>query len=126
MMFDEHTADAEHRREHLVSLVLRGGVITSGILLALGFVLYASQPMYHDIVQPAAEFYRILAWDAVALADPFLYLYAGLLALMFTPVLRIVIAAWMFARSREWKYVLISSVVFAVIVASIVYALGEL
>ncbi len=44
---------ADHRREHVVSVLLRWGIVISGALLLLGFVLYAAQPSWQDLTGPA-------------------------------------------------------------------------
>ena len=94
--------------------------------MLLGFVLYAAQPLWYDAPVPAATF----AWFGSlfaesglgALLNPFLYLYAGIFALMLTPILRLIITGWTFLVERDWRYVTITAVVLAVIGVSIAFA----
>ena len=102
------------------------GIITSGTLLVIGFVLYAAQPSWHDAPVPAATF----AWFGSlfaesgfgALLNPYLSLYTGIFVLMLTPILRLVITGWTFLVERDWRYVAITVVVLAVIGVSIVFS----
>ncbi|MBR9975816.1 MAG: DUF1634 domain-containing protein [Bacteroidetes bacterium] len=102
------------------------GIVTSGTLMLIGFVLYAAQPAWYDVPVPAATF----AWfgslfeesGVAALLNPYLSLYSGIFALMLTPILRLVITGWTFLVERDWRYVIITTVVLAVIGVSIVFA----
>lgn len=98
----------------------------SGTLMIVGFVLYAVQPAWHDAPIPAATF----AWfgelfarsGAGALLNPYLHLYAGIFALMLTPILRLLITGWTFLAERDWRYVIITGVVLVVIGISLVFS----
>jgi uncharacterized membrane protein len=103
-----------------------GGILVSGTLMVLGFVLYAAQPSWYDAPIPAATFAwfaRLFAQDGLAaLSNPYLHLYAGIFALMLTPILRLLITGWTFLAERDWRYVVITAVVLVVIGISIVFS----
>lgn len=118
-----HDFDMDHRREHKVSLLLRGGIILSGGFLVLGFLLYAAQPAWYDISDPAAMWLRLLSGEDISPLNPFLYLYAGLFLLMFTPIARVAMTVWMFAHERDSRYTLISLAVLLILLTSIAISL---
>lgn len=102
------------------------GIVTSGTLMLLGFVLYAAQPSWYDAPVPAATIRWILdlfiQHGPSALLNPYLSLYTGIFALMLTPIMRLLITGWTFFVDRDWRYVAITAVVLLVIGVSIVFA----
>jgi uncharacterized membrane protein len=114
-----HDHDSDHIREHKVSVLLRAGVVASGASLLLGFVLYAAQPAWHDMPDVTVMWRRLLSGDGVSPLNPFIYLYFGLILLMFTPIARVAMTAWMFAREHDRRYTLISLAVLLVLSVSI-------
>ena len=89
------------RLEHAVGRVLRVGVITSSVFLALGLGL--------SLFVPAAA------------AGPVL-LRAGLMILMATPVGRVAVSVGEYARQRDWLFVVLTSIVLIELLASVVAA----
>lgn len=114
-----HDHDMDHRREHSVSRLLRAGIIASGVFLLLGFVLYAAQPHWYTIADPTAMWRSLLRGEDVSPLNPFIHLYLGLFLLMLTPIARVAMTAWMFARERDIRYTTISLVVLSVLLGSI-------
>lgn len=116
-------------REHIVSRTLMAGIVVSGGFLVLGFVLYAAQPSWYEVPIPAVtfEWFTGLFRDSIAgaLLNPYLHLYAGIFALMLTPILRLLIAGWTFYRERDFRYVLITAIVLTVIGISIVFSVSH-
>lgn len=88
--------ERNHATDRAVSWTLRMGAVGSFALIVLGLLLGAVQP------------------EATALA----VVKAGTLLLLATPVLRIVVSLFAFARKKEWKYVLISMGVLAIVVGA--------
>lgn len=113
-------------REHIVSLTLRVGIVVSGVLMLAGFVLYATQPVWYDAPIPALTF----AWlggildtsVGEALLNPYLSLYAGIFALMLTPILRLLVTGYTFWRDGDMRYVRITIAVLVIIGLSIVFS----
>jgi uncharacterized membrane protein len=114
-----HDPDMDHRREHSVSKLLRVGIIVSGVFLLLGFVLYAAQPRWYSVADPSAMWRTLLLGEDVSPLNPFIHLYLGLFLLMLTPIARVAMTAWMFARERDVRYTVISLVVLFVLLSSI-------
>ncbi len=83
----------------LVGLTLRLGAYGSLVLILAGLLLSA-------------------AWQGGEAVTR-----VGLLLLLFTPLMRIVVALVMFVRERDWRYVLISAGVLAIVVTASVLAL---
>lgn len=110
------------KRERIVSRTLMAGIIVSGSFMLAGFLLYAFQPGYHDAPIPAASWtllQDLLDRPTAGVLNPFIYLYAGILLLMATPIVRILITAWTFWKEGDMRYVWISLVVLTVIGISI-------
>ena len=103
-----------------VALVLLSGMALSMALIFIGIVLYFLRPEQHlHTVLPARQ-----------AAQGFLRLHAsawlslGLLALIVTPVARVMIAIGSFARIRDWRYVLVSVVVLIAMLAGVALKKG--
>ncbi|MBR9977718.1 MAG: DUF1634 domain-containing protein [Bacteroidetes bacterium] len=115
------------RRERIVSRTLMAGVLVSGTLLVIGFVLYASQPEWYDATLPVfdTEWLRTLHEQSIVaiLLNPYVFLYAGIFVLMLTPILRLLITGWTFAVEADWHYVGITVLVLLVIGLSIVFSI---
>lgn len=86
--------------EILLGRVLVTGVVASSILLAAGIVSY------------------VAGWDA---ASPLLK--AGLFTLMATPILRVAVSVFEYARVRDWFFTLTALAVLGVLLTSVLIAL---
>ncbi len=84
--------------DRVVALTLKIGAYLAFSLIAAGLVMQIWLPMGKRVAS------------------------AGLLVLLFTPLVRIVVAGLQFAHERDWKYVVVSTVVLGVMVLA--YALG--
>ena len=108
----------QEQGEHAISLVLRYGSLSSAVLMALGLALM----LLRGSATSLAGFHRVEA--AVLLAglvrsDPAAVTELGVLLLLLTPIFRIIVAGIAFGLEREYKYVLISLGVLAVVCGSI-------
>ncbi|MBE0643516.1 MAG: DUF1634 domain-containing protein [Bacteroidetes bacterium] len=116
-----------NHREHIVSRTLMAGITVSGALMLVGFALYAAQPSWYDVPIPVANFAWLgeLAASTIPtiLLNPFVSLYAGIFALMLTPILRLFITGWTFLVERDWHYVGITVIVLTVIGISIGFSI---
>lgn len=113
-------------REHIVSKTLRLGIILSGGLMIVGFLLYAIQPLYYHAAIPA------LTWQWVTellasggYANPFLYLYTGIFVLMVTPIVRVFITGYTFLLDGNMRYTVISLAVLLIIAVSIGFSIAH-
>lgn len=104
----------------LIFHVLRAGVVLSVGLIAFAFLLHAAGagPLPSTPV-PA----RGLADELVRLT-PTGFLSLGVLVLIFTPVTRVLASLVSFAEERERAYVLITGIVLANLLVSLVLGLG--
>ncbi len=107
-----HAMDAVERT---VSRVLTVGIAVSVVLMALGLGLSVrdGSGIPHGVV-PFAELP-----SGLAALDPAAYLSLGLIALIATPFVRVAGSIVAFVRERDRRYVLITSVVFAVMCFSV-------
>jgi uncharacterized membrane protein len=55
--------------------------------------------------------------------DPVTLMFAGLVLLMFTPILRVLTAVFGFTFEKDWRFVFVSSVVFLMLVGEIIYSI---
>jgi len=103
------------------------GITVSGALMLIGFALYAAQPSWYDAPIPVANLDWLQGLAAsplpAVLGNPFVFLYAGIFALMLTPILRLFITGWTFLTERDWHYVGITVIVLTVIAISIAFSI---
>jgi uncharacterized membrane protein len=116
---NDHT---EEKARSAIAAILRYGSLISTLVMALGLTLIllrgpASFGPGGPLVSFRTFFSRVICLDAAALAE------FGILLLLVTPVLRIIVAGVAFGLERDYKYVLISLGVLAVVVGSISVAM---
>lgn len=113
--------ETEEKAQNAISAVLRYGSILSALVMALGVVLV----FFAGGATPPAQPLSIGNLISKTLEmDPLSVTQLGILLLLLTPVCRVVIAVVAFGLERDRKYVLISSGVLLVVLASITFALG--
>ena len=88
------------RLEETIGVVLRAGVMASSVALAAGLLLQFMNA-------PGAQ------W----------LLHAGVVALLATPVARVVVSIAEYVRERDWTFVTLTAIVLAELLASAVAAL---
>ena len=89
------------RLEHVISIVLRTGVVTSSVCLGVG-----------------------LALSLVGASAPAqLVLNVGVIVLLATPVVRVLVSIAEYISERDWGFVLLTAIVLAELAASAVAAL---
>jgi uncharacterized membrane protein len=111
--------------ELLISAVLRGGVLLSAAIIALGTGMYLWQTLTGRGGTGAGTFPHTLGdtLAGVAAGNPAAVIVLGLLVLLATPLLRIIVSVAIFARERDWLYVAITLLVLAILLLS--FALGK-
>jgi len=113
----------QHNTEYLTSRVLRLGVWISAALMIFGLIIAAIYPssviplLTNPSIDNLAERMFSVKFDPVTL------MFAGLLILMFTPILRVITAVFGFAVERDWRFVFVSSVVLLLLAGEIVYSM---
>jgi uncharacterized membrane protein len=120
------TTEKLHTTELIVSAVLRGGVLLSGGVIALGLLLFFFQQHGHmpgDITKipftfrPGAIILQALHGSGEAI------IMLGLMLLIATPVSRIAVSIITFAFERDWRYVAITTLVLLILIIS--FTLGK-
>lgn len=115
----------DYRVEQIIGVLLRVGVTSSAIIvLGAGLVYvwreHAGVTHYHHFHQEGTELTTITGVFRGAIGlDPLAIMQLGLLLLIATPVARVLFAVFAFMMERDWMYVIISLIVFAVLIASL-------
>lgn len=136
-MLDQSTAPSTERasdRERLlrqaelmISHVLRGGVLLSAAVVLVGVILFYFR--YFSAAGPGvstAAFPHTLASVSQGLmqGDPQAIIALGLLLLLATPVLRVAVSIVAFGLERDWRYVVITSIVLLILLISFLLGKG--
>ena len=109
-----------------IATMLRVGVVLSALLVGAGGVLYLrgkgmiipDYAHFHATATPLRSVGGVLR--GVAGFDPASIIQLGILALIATPVARVVLSATGFVRQRDWLYVSISVAVLLILFYSLV------
>jgi uncharacterized membrane protein len=130
------TAEQDQRLEVAIATLLRIGVIAAAVLVAIGGVLVlrhpeAPVPNYHVFNAPGdrssaiatgtpmhsigAVFRRLRHGSGASIID------LGLLVLIATPIARVVFAIIGFAREHDTLYTVISVIVLAILIVSLMH-----
>ena len=111
--------------EQLIGNVLRAGVLISAVVVAAGAVVYLArhggeQPHYGTFRGEPNELHGV--WQTIenALAGSGRgIIQAGLLLLIATPIARVLLSAYAFARQRDGLYVAVSLIVLLLLCVSL-------
>jgi uncharacterized membrane protein len=111
--------------ELVISVVLRGGVLLSAAIIALGTALFFWLALTGHGSAGEGAFPHTLGdtLAGVRAGRPAAIIVLGLLVLLATPLLRVIVSAATFARERDWRYVAITLAVLAILLLS--FALGK-
>jgi len=119
--------DALVRRTELaISNVLRGGVLLSALIIGAGVVLFyvrdaqsggglLDRPYPHSLAEVS---------NGLAHGEPIAIIALGLLLLLSTPVVRVAVSIFAFVAERDWRYVVITALVLAILIASFLLGKG--
>lgn len=107
--------------ELLISNILRIGVIVSAVVILIGVVDYYAQYLGKATNFSASDFPRTLGQVGAGLGqgNPLAIIALGLLLLLATPVLRVAVSILAFAAERDRDYVIITLIVLAILLGSI-------
>ncbi len=121
---------SDHEVQQAIGSVLRIGVVVAAIVTAIGGVLLLVQhggaPVAHTTFQGEPAFLQsiggiihgAMSLNGAAIAQ------LGLLLLIATPVARVALTLVAFALQRDRTYVLITSIVLALLVYALVFGKG--
>lgn len=113
---------SEEKAELAIARVLRYGSLSATLIMALGLTFLfvrgevTTLPQFHRVAL------RILLPKLIRF-DPAAVTELGILLLLLTPIFRILVAIVTFALERDYKYVVISLGVLAIVLLSIGVAL---
>lgn len=102
--------------EKIISTVLRGGVLLSAVIILVGLLLFVAEGARAHV------FPHTLATlvQSVVQGNPLGVIMLGLVVLLFTPVLRVAVSIGAFAVEGDRRYVIITSLVLALLLVSII------
>jgi uncharacterized membrane protein len=117
----------DQRVEQIMGQLLRAGVIIAAAIVLVGGVVFLVRhgdekiDYQHFHGQPAELCSVSGIVDLAKTASGRGLIQLGLLALVGTPIARVVFSIYAFGRERDWLYVAITLVVFAVLLYSLVF-----
>jgi uncharacterized membrane protein len=111
--------------EQIIGQLLRAGVIVSALVVLFGAFLYLRQAghatadyhTFHGVARPMTTISGVVR--QAERANPLAIMQLGLLLLVATPIARVAFSIFAFALERDWLYVGLTTVVFAVLLFSI-------
>ncbi len=113
--------------ERQVSVLLQGGVMISGAVVLIGGVLFllrhggeqVSYQAFHS--QPAIDRYVPQILEGALHLRARSVIQLGVLLLIATPVARVVLSLWGFAMERDRAFMIITAIVLAVLLFSLIH-----
>jgi uncharacterized membrane protein len=118
-------AAAEERMEQMIGTLLRVGVVVAASVASVGGVVFllrhGSEPAFHGVFRGEPQDLRSVGGilrDVIALRGRAM-IQLGLLLLIATPIARVALALYAFARSGDRRFVAITAVVLALLVFSL-------
>lgn len=127
--------DAGSRKEVVLSLILRSGVISSAAIIIVGLILMLltghsgygagfdiSKILYYDGGNVSHGFYPTdlqTVLSGLLALKPFALIDLGLVILIATPVMRVAMSTFLFAVEGDWKFVAITAFVLTILILSI-------
>jgi uncharacterized protein len=110
--------------ELVISQVLRGGVLLSAAIIAIGIVWFYLQMAItgHANLTYPTSLPGIV--QQLAQGEPLAVVALGLLVLLLTPIVRVAISILVFALERDWLYTIITVVVLLILLVSLLLGRG--
>jgi len=125
-MYQRNNGWTDERVELVVGLFLRAGVILASVFVFVGGIFYlkkygADLPEYKIFSGEPADLRRVhgIVADAFSLRSRGIIQF-GLLLLMFTPVAWVAFLLFAFAKQRDSTYVIVTAIVLAALLFSLV------
>jgi uncharacterized membrane protein len=112
-----------HDVERWTGRVLRLGVWISASLMIFGLLVATMYPssIVPLFVNPSLGNLAERMFSTTF--DPVTLMFAGLVMLMFTPILRVITAIFGFSMERDWRFVVVSSIVLLMLAGEIIYSI---
>jgi len=104
--------------------VLLGGMIVSSALFAFGLIRALLHPQYIPLTTDwVKQHYHVsVVLHELAHADPTALMMVATVLLILTPVVRVLVSIYAFWVDRDYKYVVVTGIVFLVMVLTVVLA----
>ena len=119
--YEENAEDRDvivRRAEVVISNVLRGGVLLSALIIAAGVALFYVRRAQTGLLDHPYPSTLAAVWSGLTQGSPVAIIALGLLLLLATPVVRVAVSIFAFSLERDWRYVAITVLVLAILVAS--------
>ncbi len=115
------------RTELIISNILRGGVLLSAMVITAGVILLFVRDAQSTHALLNYPFPHSLAEVIAGLAqrDPIAIIALGLLLLLSTPVVNVAVSIFAFAAEGDRRYVVITALVLAILIASFLLGKGS-
>ena len=126
-------APATHVMETWISHVLRVGVMIAGAITLLGIVLFIAlgtrtgeSLSVHQILHggPPIPVTPDEILDGVDTGKPLEIIYLGMFVLILTPLARVAMTMVLFAKQRDWTFVVLTSIVLGVLILGLTGVVG--
>ncbi|MGD0589459.1 MAG: DUF1634 domain-containing protein [Bacteroidota bacterium] len=115
--------NVRHDTERWTGRVLRIGIWVSASLMIAGLLIAAMYPSTIVAFSSNPTLGNLVMRMLSGSFDPVTLMFAGLVFLMFTPILRVITAVVGFGVERDWRFVFVSSVVLFLLAGEIVYSI---
>ena len=115
--------NVRHDAERWTGRVLRIGVWVSASFMIAGLLIAAMYPSTIVVFSSNPTLGNLVMRMLSGSFDPVTLMFAGLVFLMFTPILRVITAVVGFGVERDWRFVFVSSVVLLLLACEIVYSI---
>jgi uncharacterized membrane protein len=125
-MADRKVAWTDERAEQVIGQLLRAGVLISVAVVLLGAIPYllhhgGQRPDYHSFHREPGDLRSVSAiFRGAAQLHDAQIIQLGLVFLLATPVARVAFSIFAFAAQRDRTYVILTTMVLAILIASIV------
>jgi uncharacterized membrane protein len=115
--------NVRHDVERWTGRVLRIGVWVSASFMIAGLLIAAIYPSTVIALSSNPTLNNLVMRMFSGSFDPVTLMFAGLIILMFTPMLRVITAIVGFGAERDWRFVFVSSIVLLLLTCEVVYSI---
>ena len=112
------------RTELTIAKLLKVGVLLSAAIIFIGLALYliTGTGGFNDGAFPTDP---LAIFNGLLSLKPYAIILIGLFILILTPIMRVGVSIIVFARERDSLYVVITSVVFLILIISLILGKAE-
>ena len=111
-----------HRFDSTIGRLMVAMTYVAVALLVVGVVLMVANGISPLVGGPAFD--PALIWEEIRAGIPTGYLWLGLVVVIATPIVRVAVAAFGYAREGQWRMVGVGAGILAVILVGIVTSLA--